>query len=227
MGELIEGLVNWLTQNSVSLHLNSHYVLPKDLSEPHVICTGIKGASELINNLVNSYDLSTRSSIKSSSLMIDFARRLSAVPRINLVSTTVFFQGSSDDWDGFGCLFPPSENFFHLGVLYNDCIFCNRSEKYRSETWISGGSLNPHAIKYSDKEIFEKILEDRHRLQREAQCLYYEVTRWPEVLPNYGLELEKILANLQLPSQLYLNGNYMGGIGLSHILERAAHLDIS
>ena len=149
MGELVERLVGWLSQNRVALYLNSDYMLPTKLNCPHVVCTGMGEAAEIIKEQAPT-----------------LSQKLLEVERLSLVSTTVFFKRTSEDRQGFGCLFPKSENFFHLGVLYNDCIFWNRSEKYRSETWIGGGALNPTAIKCSDEEILERLLKDRTRVQK-------------------------------------------------------------
>ena len=61
-------------------------------------------------------------------------------------------------------------------------------------------------------------------LQKPPNLQFYKTTRWPEVLPNYGIKLEQALEEAYLPSYLYLHGNYMGGIGLSRLLERASEL---
>ena len=223
MGELIEGLVHALEKQSASLHLNSSYTLPPSLPCPHVICTGIKGASLLLKEGVEPLiALPQKNSFYSS--LLTLSQKLSQIPRISLISTTIFFKPSPDDLQGFGCLFPQQEKFFHLGVLYNNCIFGNRSDGSRSETWICGDSQNSEVMKYTNESFLTKILEDRQRLQKNSDVLFYEVTRWSEVLPRYGPELEKMIAEWETPPQLYFCGNYMGGIGLSQILDRASQL---
>lgn len=207
MGQLVDQLVSWLKKNQVALYPGSHYTLPTTLSHPHIVCTGVKATTQIIKQQCST-----------------LSQKLSNVDRLSLVSTTVFFKPSPDDLEGFGCLFPECENFFHLGVLYNDCIFENRSQEYRSETWIGGGATNPTAIGCSDKEILDGILRDRARVQKGSEIQFSQITRWPEVLPRYGLELKEALDISFMPQNLYLNGNYMGGIGLSRILERAHQL---
>ena len=223
MGELIEGLVHALEKQSTSLHLNSSYTLPPNLPCPHVICTGIKGASLLLKDGAGSLLANSPPNSLCSSLL-RLSHKLSQIPRISLISTTIFFKSSPDDLQGFGCLFPQQEKFFHLGVLYNNCIFGNRSNGCRSETWICGDSQNSETTEYTDENFLTKILEDRQRLQKNSDVLFYEVTRWSEVLPRYGPELEKMIAEWKTPPQLYFCGNYMGGIGLSQILDRASQL---
>lgn len=212
MGELIGRLVDGLRKGGVILHLNSPYALPRTLQAPHVLCTGVQGASELIKDP-----------------MASLSQKLSRVDRYSLVSTTVFFKRSSEDIEGFGCLFPRPENFFHLGVLYNDCIFGNRSQDFRSETWIGGGALSPEFIHLSDGEILARIEKDRGRLQKTLGIEFSQISRWPGVLPAYGPELEEALEELKRlerrrDSRLYFNGNYLGGVGLSRILERACDM---
>ena len=208
MGELVNRLVEWLRVHRVVLHLNSHYTLPERLDCPHVVCTGLGEASQIIKGQAP-----------------QLYQKLSEVDRHSLLSTTVFFQRSSEDLEGFGCLFPRSENFFHLGVLYNDCIFKNRSDKYRSETWIGGGALNPRAIGHSDEEILEWILKDRRRIQENSEVQFSQTTRWPEILPNYGLELEKALEKIlgrekaleRSLKEAHLEGGLKGSLGGDHL----------
>ncbi|HYT50549.1 MAG TPA: hypothetical protein VEL78_09165, partial [Pyrinomonadaceae bacterium] len=53
--------------------------------------------------------------------------------------------------------------------------------------------------------------------------LAVHITRWPNALPHYSIELENILTSLPPPPRnLALVGNYLGRIGLAKILERAA-----
>ena len=53
----------------------------------------------------------------------------------------------------------------------------------------------------------------------------YRVTRWPEAIPHYSVDLELALPVLERGADnLFLHGNYMGHIGLAKILDRAAAL---
>ena len=195
MGDLVNQLVVWLKKHCVDLYTNSPYTLPKKWTYPHIICTDIKSLPSFHPALIKSARVKT----------------------LSLVSTTVFFRPSLEDLDGFGCLFPKAENFFHLGVLFNNCIFENRSQ-YRSETWIGKGNH------LSDEELLKKVLQDRLRIQKDTKIESFQITRWSNVLPRYGKSLEEFLEDLHLPPQLYLNGNYLGRIGLSGILERSSSL---
>ena len=53
----------------------------------------------------------------------------------------------------------------------------------------------------------------------------HRITRWPEALPHYTVDLERVLPQLQgMKNGVILIGNYLGDIGLARILERAARL---
>jgi protoporphyrinogen oxidase len=58
---------------------------------------------------------------------------------------------------------------------------------------------------------------------RHDEALAIHITRWPAALPHYSIELERNLSTLPpAPPQVGLVGNYLGRIGLSGIIERAA-----
>ncbi len=49
------------------------------------------------------------------------------------------------------------------------------------------------------------------------------LTNWPEALPHYSIDLERILTQLPAPPRsVALVGNYLGRIGLAKLIERAA-----
>ena len=166
------------------------------------------------------------------------SHHLAQLDSVGLVSVTIRLQSASKRINGFGCLFPQSENFNSLGVLFNNNIFQGRGPA-ENETWIFTDTV----INLSDAEILEKILADRLRVCDEPVVIAnFKIVRWPGVLPLYGFKLEKLLmsdvfelkntkstfthlnilrggaksAESKFP--LFLTGNYLGGIGLSKIL---------
>lgn len=141
------------------------------------------------------------------------ARLLAAVEYLPLTTATVFFAKSAEHIRGFGCLFPPKENFNCLGVLLNNSIYQNRSSEH-SETWM----LNRADL--SDEEVLRLIHADRQKLYgKQDVVLDAKITKWPHAVPHYNANLRKILTQLELPPQTYLTGNYLGGLGLGRILE--------
>jgi oxygen-dependent protoporphyrinogen oxidase len=108
-------------------------------------------------------------------------------------------------------------------VLFNDCIFEGRSPAH-SETWIFGGALDPEVVNLTDQEFADFIASERERFYgNRDDAMEIHITRWPNALPHYTVELERILMTLPPPPpNLALVGNYLGRIGLAKILERAA-----
>jgi oxygen-dependent protoporphyrinogen oxidase len=149
-----------------------------------------------------------------------------------LVSITGFFERDRRIKPGFGILLPPRERFWSLGVLYNHVIFPGRvaREDLRSETWILGGARRPEVSGLPMDQLLREFLGDRRRLHGSAGGnevpLRYVLHRWARALPYYTVELEAILAEIgrrRLENgNLRLMGNYLGGIGLTKILDRVA-----
>ena len=120
-------------------------------------------------------------------------------------------------------MFPRDQGFRARGVLFNDFIFEGRGPAH-AETWIFGGALDPEVVSLTDAEFAQIIADERERFygQRD-QPLEVHATRWPNALPHYSIELEKILTTLPAPPEnIHLVGNYLGRIGLAKILERSA-----
>jgi len=182
-----------------------------DLDHPHVICVPLGDLPPLLEEH-----------------FADLAARFSRVRMLPIISVTAWFAETSDDIAGFGCLFTEEEGRRSLGVLFNSSMFENMGP-HRSESWILGGARSPEMIGAGDDEIVAALLRDRGDLLRapSPQPLSYHIVRYPQGLPYYDLELERVLSRLQLPPHLFLMGNYTGGIGLTKILDRARELAAS
>ena len=109
------------------------------------------------------------------------------------------------------------------GVLFNDSIFEGRGLSH-AETWIFGGALDADVVNLTDEEFAQLIASERKRFYGvRNEPLAVHVTRWPNALPHYTIELEKILTTLPAPPpNVTLVGNYLGRIGLAKLVERAA-----
>ena len=98
-------------------------------------------------------------------------------------------------------------------------------DKFCAETYILGGPLRSSVIDWSDEKVLGKIQEERFKILGEKTELVSQViTRWPDGLPQYNVSLEKVLADLELPENIFLHGNYLGQIGLTKILSRSKEL---
>lgn len=204
MGQLIQHLVNHLKEKGVQFSFGKHadQILSKDNSAVVLAVPGWRLGD----------------------IQIDSERIFQKlkVESLPLVSATLFFEKSESDLKGFGCLFPKSQGFYSLGVLFNSSIFENRSHQ-RSETWILGGALNKDIVRFSEDEILRQIKADRLRLDpnsKDKVPVHYKITKWDRALPNMSLELEQSLNELKLPKNVHLTGNYLGSIGLSQIVNR-------
>jgi oxygen-dependent protoporphyrinogen oxidase len=206
MGEFIEALEKKLRQLGVQIHLNSFY-RPLDLEIPHVICISAAAVSSIVEKVAP-----------------ELAVGLSRIEVLPVLSATVFFENPRRELEGFGALFPADQGFRVLGILSNTYNFENRGPRY-SETWIFGGTHSPEVLTKSNGEILRLIQEERKRIfEVDDKCIDYRMYPRPQALPHYTLEHKKILEELRLPKNLYLNGNYLGVIGLSKILSRSKEL---
>ena len=151
----------------------------------------------------------------------ELAAQLHMVEILPLVAVTAFFQNKQEKYPGFGCLFPANAPTRALGVLMNSYIFAGRDGTY-NETWIFGGARDVAAINLTDQEIFAEISASRQRLfGLETTIRESQITRWPQALPHYTLPWEATLRAIPELPGLHLHGNWLGGIGLSHILDRS------
>ena len=229
MQNLMRGLERWLREHGATFHL-SHSVAESEVIElssqaPVIICGSASQASRLLTD-----ERDERSAV------------LRSIEMLPLITSTVFFE-KSIGVEGFGCLFPPTDQHQALGVLLNNYIFegavtsgaesgsRHNSTSVFSETWMLGGALfnspwGSDINRIADEQVLELIQGVRKsRFAAHAAILGSEITRWPQALPHYTTELERDLPSLQgMKRNILLMGNYLGQIGLAKILERAAEL---
>ncbi|HKR60418.1 MAG TPA: FAD-dependent oxidoreductase [Pyrinomonadaceae bacterium] len=206
MQQLIDGLRRYLEHAGVEFTLNS--AARADAGEPVVICTPPRAAAEYLREISP-----------------DLSQQLQEIEMLPLVTATCFYPSHSEKLNGFGCLFPRSEGFRALGVLFNTCIFDGRGPA-DSETWIFGGALDREVISLSEQELSQLIAAERRQLCRvDKEVLAMHPHYWPEALPHYSINLERALTSLSpLPPDVALVGNYLGGLGLGKIIDRAAQV---
>ena len=201
---MIFGLHNYLENAGVELQLNQDS--PVNTSEYMVVCLSARAAAQCLAPLAP-----------------ELSEALQRIEMLSIATATCFYAPEAANLNGFGCLFPRGQGFRARGVLFNDSIFEGRGPAH-SETWIFGGALDPEVLKLTDVEFTNLIASERQKFYgRKDQPLEVHVTRWPNALPHYSIELERVLAGLPSPPEnIALVGNYLGRIGLAKILERAA-----
>lgn len=220
MQAIIDALVDFLKSKNVVIHLNQEVSL-EDLQNDFnfIVCAGsLKSLSSLFHGNT------------------EFLGEPYKHVKMLDISTAVITPYKEKNIKGFGCLFPRSENFKSLGVLFNTDIFSNRGEK-GSETWIL-------PFVSEDQNVIKHVVaHDRLRLHREESD--FEILKfnsYPQGLPHYDNNLLKFLesdvfltqntneddflksfaegARLKFSNRfIYLTGNYLGGLGLSKILD--------
>jgi len=204
MQQLIDGLIDYLTRNGVEFGLNrDEQPAP---NQQTIVCLSASAAAKYLAGVAP-----------------ELAHALSRIQMLSLATVTCFYPPDAAKLKGFGCLFPRDQSFRSRGVLFNDFIFTGRGPAH-AETWIFGGALDPEVVELTDEEFAKTIAEERQRFYgRHDGALEMRVTRWPNALPHYTIELERILTTLPAPPpNVWLVGNYLGKIGLAKILERAA-----
>lgn len=202
MGELMTALAR-----KVNVHYKSNYEMPEKLDGPLVVASSAWTAADFLRPR-----------------RPELAARLERAEALPLVSVTCFFDPKPTDPRGFGCLFPRAQGFSALGVLFNDCIFDQRSNK-RSETWILGGAGGANIAAEDDAQILARIEADRRRLSGSRDApLDFAITRWPRAIPHYTLEWERTLLDIDPEPPLYLHGNYLGDLGLARLYGRSRKL---
>jgi len=148
----------------------------------------------------------------------DLSDRLSRVQMLPLASVTLVFGPQAHKIEGFGVLFPRGQGVRSLGVLANSMIFESRGPCY-SETWLMGGAQDLSVAQLTDKDCEAIALADREKLaQTLEKPLRSHVQIWAEALPHANQELKDFVDFFQeRQSEVWLTGNYLGGLGLSKI----------
>jgi oxygen-dependent protoporphyrinogen oxidase len=204
MQQLIDGLRQYLENAGVEFTFNRSVQI--EPGEPAIVCTSAPAAAECLTTVAPQ--------------LSESLRQIEMMP---VVTVTCQYEPAAAKLKGFGCLFPRGEGFRARGVLFNECIFEGRGPAH-SETWIFGGALDPNIVDLTDSQLIELIEGERQKLYGEhREPIGVHITSWPEALPHYSIELERILTQLPAPpANVGTVGNYLGRIGLAKLVERAA-----
>jgi len=204
MQQLVDGLCDYLDRVGVEFVFNHEAQLTP--GEPTIVCASARAAAEVLRDAAPQ--------------LSESLRQIEMMP---LVTVTCQYDPAAAKLKGFGCLFPRHEGFRARGVLFNEYIFEERGPAH-SETWIFGGAIDPGIVEMSDQELIQLIGTERKRLYGEDhEPIGVHLTTWPQALPHYSIDLERILTTLPAPpANVGLVGNYLGRIGLAKLVERAA-----
>lgn len=211
MGDWINGLVNDLEKKGVNLVKNSKLEnKPKGIV---VLATSLKGAKTILGQWGDHRGF-----------------LLNKIPLVNLISATIFIKPNGKEQKGFGGLFPRNQGVAASGVVFNNYVFEGRvSQGVRSETWIYSSELlksEEDMLKRDDQEMIDIIKNDRRKVGfGDTELIHAELNRWSECIPLYSVEMNKIIQHTPMvQEQVYLHGNYLGGLGLAKILWQSREL---
>ena len=204
MQQLIDALESRLRARDVSIRLNTPARL--DGSTPAVICTSARDAAECLRDVAPAA-----------------SQALSTIDMLPLVRITAFYPEDDPPQRARGILFPRGGDIRALGVLFNTNIFPDRAGQY-SESWIYGGAADRDVVHLAEDDLAALMDRDRQLLcGRSVAPAARVVHRWRAALPHYDLQLESVRAGgFDLPRGVFLAGNYVGGIGVTMLLEQAA-----
>ena len=208
MGRLISALALHLQNSGVKIHYGVDIKSSDiDLSSPWVIATPITVAGRLL-----------------SGMGIAGAEELRSHEMLDLTSIHLCFENSQLPFEGVGCLFPNGCGFNSLGVLTGKVAFPDQFNR-AVERWFVGGALAKHISRLPNNELIELVLADRKALTgKNSVPNVAHVFANPAALPHFTDKLARIRKNLSLPPNLYLLGNYTGGIGLTSIHEQCRNM---
>jgi oxygen-dependent protoporphyrinogen oxidase len=204
MQELIDALEKHLRENGVRFYLGQAPEVKAN--ENWIVSTSAWAAAKVLKQIDP-----------------EISQALEKIECLPLMTVTAYFENKLNDLQGFGCLFSDNKKTRALGVLMNSNIYDHRGPKY-SEAWIFGGALDLNALQMSDEDVKKEILRTRKEIfGSDEKLLDLVITRWPQALPHYTVALESVIEKLNT-SNIQLHGNYLSGIGLSHILSRSHKL---
>jgi oxygen-dependent protoporphyrinogen oxidase len=212
MGEFFIKMENYLRAKNVTFNYETEFnFLNRDLCTVFVVATSARACGKILEPLSEK-----------------LAHILSNVEMLSLIKANFFYHAHPRKYSGFGILFPQNQGIRSLGVLFNDLIFQSVSV---SESYILGGANDSKAMSLSDQALSQSVSRDRDIvLNDKSNPVGHYIQRWPETLPHYTVTLEKDLRIVEgerrsLEKQkIFIMGNFLGGIGLSQILDQASML---
>lgn len=210
MSDIMKSLEAACLKNQVQFKLNTSYEMTSENSSAiKVLCTRSIDAAGLVQD---SHP--------------ELANQLKSIDYTDIAAVTVDASSKPLAKQGFGCVVSKNEKLKCLGVLFNSDIFSGRISK-SNETYIFG---QEEAIRISTSaELKKELTTYRSQLfnlepNQKNQISHVHTKFWAKGLPLYNQNLLRFQQNLTLPENIYLNGNYLKGIGLSYIVNHSYDL---
>ncbi|MEM6262937.1 MAG: protoporphyrinogen oxidase [Bacteroidota bacterium] len=149
-------------------------------------------------------------------------------PPVSMVHSAYRREDVAHKLDGFGALHNRLEPSNSLGTIFSSTVFKGRCpEDEVLLTTFVGGSIVPHQAMQLDDQLLEGVNEDHRRfLGITGKPIFQRITRWPKAIPQYDEDILPTHA-LEQPfeaQQLFLGGNWIGGIAVPACIERGKWL---
>lgn len=146
-------------------------------------------------------------------------------PSVSVVVTAYKRADIGHPLDGFGALNNQLEDRETLGTIFSSSIFPGRCpEDEVLLTTFVGGARHPERARESDEILLAAVTQDhRELLEANRDPVFYKVVRWPKAIPQYektALAAQQTANNL-VSQNLFLGGNWTGGISVPSCLEKA------
>lgn len=215
MSDIIEALERACVNNSVEIKLNQEYKLERlDDNIIRIFCTRAYETADIIQ-----------------SHFPKLAEQLNQIQYLDISAVTADCSVKPKKFKGFGCVVAKNNNINCLGILFNSDTFPNRYSA-SNETYIFGPDLAKTVEQESDSQLKNRLIEYRKKLFHFTSEQTNSITQlhkkyWGRGLPLYNGDLLNFQKNLVLPKNVYLNGNYIKGIGLSYIVNNSYELSRS
>ena len=126
--------------------------------------------------------------------------------------------------EAFGDLIPPKEGFTLLGTVWSSAAY---EDKAPAGKILLTNMVSGKAIDKSPQEIIDIVLDELNTLfgLRGAPEMVH-VTKYDNAIPQYNIGYADIIAHIaqEMPPNLYLCGNYIGGIATGECVKNGLRL---
>lgn len=214
MSDIIKSIEDACIKNNVIFKFNTNYNIQSENSETiKIFCTKAYEAANVLKQHHSS-----------------LSEQLEKINYTDVAAVTSQCSGKEDKQKGFGCVVAKNSVIDCLGILFNSDIFANRTP-YSNETFIFGQQSAASTNQLSFDQLKNKILSIRKIVfgfSKGRENMIYKIHQkyWPKGLPIYDTNLHNFQKKLSLPNHIYLNGNYLTGIGLSHIINNSYNISL-
>lgn len=155
------------------------------------------------------------------------ARPIGSIASESVVSVTHVWRRESvgHPLDGFGYLVAAREGLSHLGTLFSSSIAPDACpQTHVMLRTLLGGARRPDIVDLEDAELLAIVRgEVRALLELRGEPEFLRIQRWRSTLPRFDLQHPARVAAIEAacPPSLVLLGNWLGGIGVNHLVANA------